>query len=286
MAKYGMLIDSTLCIGCRGCSVACKQWNDLPGTKTRNTGTYQNPPALSAYTWTNIEYREVEASDRLVWAFLKRACMHCEHPACVSVCPVQALHKLETGPVVYEANRCIGCRYCMMACPFGIPKVDLNQVLPVISKCNFCADRVSNGLPPACAKTCPPGAIRFGERDQLVVEAEARIAKNPGKYVNHVYGKEEVGGTSILYLSAIPFDQLGLPDVGTESVPALSDAMAVVGTPTALVTVAAALMGAFWVSRRRVELASQQQTADLFSRRRAELADQQQTADQEKEAKQ
>ena len=262
MVKYGMLIDATICMGCRGCSVACKQWNDLPGTKTRNTGTYQNPPDLSASTWTNIEYREIETGDQVAWVFLKRACMHCEHPACVSACPVQALHKLDNGPVVYDAGKCIGCRYCMVACPFGIPKIDFNKLLPEITKCTFCADRLDSGLPPACAKTCPAGAIRFGERDKLIAEAEARIAKNPAKYVNHVYGKAEAGGTSILFLSAVPFDQLGLPTLGPDPVPALSEQVAIFGTPTALATVAAVLGGVYWFTKRRMELAAKPAAAE------------------------
>ena len=254
MNKYGMLIDATICIGCRGCSVACKQWNDLPGSKTRNTGSYQNPPALSATTWTNIEYREIETGDQVAWAFLKRACMHCEHPACVSACPVQALRKLDSGPVVYDAHKCIGCRYCMVACPFGIPTFEWNKPVPFIRKCTFCADRLDSGLTPACAKTCPSGAIHFGERDKLIAEAEVRIAKNPGKYVNHVYGKEEVGGTSILYLSAIPFDQLGLRALGTAPVTADSEIAALVVVPPALLTVAAVMSGIYWFTKRRIEM--------------------------------
>jgi len=216
-----MLIDETRCTGCRACQVACKQWNDLPGETTRNTGSYQNPPALSAKTWNLIEFREIETGDKVDWYFFKHACMHCEHPACVSVCPVGALQKTASGPVIYDDRKCIGCRYCMAACPFGIPTFDWDKGLldhPVIRKCNFCVDRISNGLEPACAKTCPSKVIQFGERDALLAEAEARIAKNPSRYVNYVYGKTEAGGTSILYLSAVPFDQLGLPVLGPEPV--------------------------------------------------------------------
>ncbi len=226
MAKYGMLIDETRCTGCRGCQVACKQWNDLPGEETHNTGSYTNPPHLSAQTWNLIEYKEIDRGGQVGFFFLKRACMHCEHPACVSVCPVGALRKTPEGPVVYDDHKCIGCRYCMAACPFGIPKFDWQKGLlegALIRKCTFCADRLSNGLIPACAKTCPSKAITFGERDQLIVEAENRIRKNPDKYVNHVYGKEEAGGTSILYLSAVPFEQLGLPKLGPAPVTTLSE---------------------------------------------------------------
>lgn len=226
MSRYAMLIDETRCTGCRACQVACKQWNDLPAEITHNRGTYQNPPALSAKTWNLIEFREIEAGSKIGFYFLKRACMHCEHPACASVCPVGALHKTAEGPVVYDDGKCIGCRYCMAACPFGIPTFDWQKGLldqPVIRKCNFCVDRLSNGLTPACAKACPSRVISFGERDQLIATGEARIRQNPERYVNRVYGKEEVGGTSILYLSSIPFEKLGLPRLGSAPVIALSE---------------------------------------------------------------
>lgn len=224
--KYGMLIDETKCTGCRGCQVACKQWNDLPGEVTRNRGSYTNPPALSAKTWNLIQYTEIETGGKAGFYFLKQACMHCEKPACASVCPVGALYKTPEGPVVYDDTKCIGCRYCMTACPFDIPSFEWSKGLldqALIRKCNMCVDRVSNGLIPACAKTCPSKAITFGERDKLIAQAEAQIQKYPDRYVNRVYGKNEVGGTSILYLSAIPFEQLGLPKLGTTPITTLSE---------------------------------------------------------------
>lgn len=250
MAK-AMLIDVSKCMACRGCQVACKQWNDLPAEKTHNWGSYQNPPHLSAKTWTLIQFSEVEEGDKLYWAFLKQQCMHCLHPACVSACPVSALQKTEEGPVVYHANRCIGCRYCMLACPFGVPRFEWEKPLPLIRKCTFCADRLAEGLQPACAKTCPAGAITFGERDTLIAEAESRIQNNPGKYVNHVYGKEEVGGTSVLYISHIPFEKVGLPTLGTQPVTAWSEKAAIYGTSSALVGVAALLGGIYWFTKRK-----------------------------------
>ncbi|MCL4487709.1 MAG: 4Fe-4S dicluster domain-containing protein [Chloroflexi bacterium] len=226
MSKYAMLIDETRCTGCRACQIACKQWNDLPAEKTHNRGSYQNPPALSAQTWNLIEFREIQAGDKVGFYFLKRACMHCEHPACASVCPVGALHKTAEGPVIYDESKCIGCRYCMAACPFGIPTFDWSKGVlgqPVIHKCNFCIDRVSNGLLPACAKACPSRVIAFGEREQLLAHGEARIRQYPERYTSRVYGKEEAGGTSVLYLSSIPFEQLGLPQVSSTPAPTLSE---------------------------------------------------------------
>ncbi|MBI5652846.1 MAG: 4Fe-4S dicluster domain-containing protein [Chloroflexi bacterium] len=237
MSRYAMLIDETRCTGCRACQVACKQWNDLPGEQTRNRGTYTNPPALSAKTWSMIEFNEIETGDKVGFYFLKRGCMHCEHPACASVCLVGALHKTPDGPVVYDDSKCIGCRYCMSACPFGIPTFDWDRGLlnnALIRKCEFCVDRVSNGLIPACAKSCPSRVIAFGEREQLIAQAEARIEKNPNKYIKHIYGKDEVGGTSMLYLSSVPFDQLGLPALGTTPVTALSEQVMEYTVPFAL----------------------------------------------------
>ena len=121
MAKYGLLIDESICTGCRGCQVACKQWNDLPAVETKNTGSYTNPPSLNADTWLIIDFKEVEVDGELKWSFLNRRCMHCEHPACVSACPVGALKKHDDGPVLWNEDKCIGCRYCMVACPFDVP---------------------------------------------------------------------------------------------------------------------------------------------------------------------
>ncbi len=260
----GMLIDTTRCMGCRGCQVACKQWNDLPaeldpnegpGWDIRNTGSYQNPPALSAYTWTMIEYREIEEGDRFFWHFLKRQCMHCEHPACVSACPVEALQKLPDGPVVYNEGKCIGCRYCMFACPFGVPTFQWDKSFkPLIRKCNFCADRLASGYEPACAKTCPSQAILFGERDEMLWQARRRIQRRPEKYVQQIYGEKEGGGTSVMFLSAVPFDMVGLPSLGPEPVPALSEAFAVYGTPVLAVAAGAFLSAMYWIVRRREQV--------------------------------
>jgi formate dehydrogenase iron-sulfur subunit len=250
-----MLVDVSRCIGCRACQVACKQWNDLPAEDTHNWGSYQNPPALSAKTWTLIDFKEIQEGGKLSWVFLKRQCMHCEHPACASACPVAALVKLENGAVVYRDKICIGCRYCMMACPFRIPKFEWDKPLPLIRKCTFCTDRLAAGLEPACAKACPTGAITFGERDSLIELAEARIENRPNKYVNHVYGKLEAGGTSVLYISSLPFDKLGLPTLGSEPIPHLSEG--VMGTTPGLVAAGLAMLSAMhWIMRRRARALS------------------------------
>lgn len=248
----GILIDLTKCIGCRGCQVACKQWHNLPAEQTHNNGSYQNPPRTSGKTWTVVTFNEVEYNNNLQWIFAKRQCMHCEEPACVSTCTVGALQKSADGPVVYDSQKCIGCRYCQYACPFGVPKFEWEQTFGLIGKCDMCIDRQANHLEPACAKTCPTGAITFGERDELLLEAKTKVASHPEKYVNHIYGEHEVGGTSVLYIAAIPFALLGFPQLGTEPVSHYTEAV-MKQTPTVALGMAAAATGLYWVLKRRQE---------------------------------
>ena len=248
-----VLYDATKCIGCRACQVACKQWNELPAVATTNTGTYENPPRMDAYTFTKISFTELEDNGKFQWVFAKHQCMHCEHPACVEACIVGALEKRPDGPVTYDDNKCIGCRYCQVACPFGIPNFEWDKPLPWIRKCTFCADRQGGGLKPACVTTCPSGALEFGERDDLIAEARERIAATPGRYVDHIYGEKEVGGTSWLYLSPVPFEKLGLPTLGSEPV-TINAARAMGAVPPALLGVAAAMTGIYWLTKRRQKI--------------------------------
>jgi len=253
-----VLYDTNKCIGCRGCQAACKQWNEndeiIPveenGVKSVNRGSYENPPQLSARTWTKIRFTELEHANKFHWVFTKLQCMHCEHPACAAACPVGALQKTEDGPVVYDDNKCFGCRYCMVACPFGIPTFEWDKPIPWIRKCTFCIDRLGAGLEPACVKTCPTGALKLGEREELIVEARRRIAAGPDNYVDHIYGEKEAGGTSWLYLSAVPFEKLGLPALGFEPV-TVDVERAMSAVPPALVGVAAAMAGVYWLIKRR-----------------------------------
>jgi formate dehydrogenase iron-sulfur subunit len=251
-----MLYDTTKCIGCRACQNACKEWNGNPSEPDPG-GLHDAPMELSADTWTLIQLAKAEESDQ--WAFLKRQCMHCLHPACASACPVGALRQTEYGAVVYESERCIGCRYCMVACPFEVPKFEWEKPLPYIRKCTFCIDRLKDGLEPACAEACPVGAITFGERDSLIAEAENRIRNSPNEYVNHLYGRDELGGTSMLYLSHIPFEELGLPTLGSEPVTRLSEVVATYGTPSVALSVATLLGGVYyWFTRREKEMLAEE----------------------------
>jgi formate dehydrogenase iron-sulfur subunit len=237
-----VLYDATRCVGCRACEEACKAWNKLPPDA-------EPPSDLTANNFTLI--KQVQKGS--VESFRKYQCMHCLHPACVSACPVQALQKSKDGPVVYDARKCIGCRYCMVACPFHIPRIDWSDPLPVIAKCTFCADRVADGQIPACAEACPVEALTFGTREQVLEEARSRIKQYPDRYIDHIYGETEAGGTSWMYVSSVPFSELGLPELGSEPIPALSDNVAIYGTPSMLFGVAALLGGIYWATSRRAE---------------------------------
>lgn len=224
--QVAMLYDSTKCIGCNACTNACRQWNNTT-YETDQRNVYDAPTELSAKTWTMIQLYQGDKD----YAFVKRQCMHCIDPACVSGCPVSALQKSDEGPVTYDPDRCIGCRYCMYTCPFHIPRFQWDEVIPVVAKCTFCHDRIIDGKGPACAERCPTGALIWGTRKDLLAEAENRVSNDNHRYLDHIYGKDEAGGTSVLYLSAVPFEKLGLEDVGNTPVPDLSEATAKVVLP-------------------------------------------------------
>jgi formate dehydrogenase iron-sulfur subunit len=250
----GVLVDLTKCIGCGWCQEACNQHNGLPAEEIRNWSVEQDPLPLSANTWTLVTFKETETKDRV---FAKRQCMHCLHPACVSACPVSALEKNEYGAVVYDADRCIGCRYCMMACPFGIPKIEWDKPIPLIRKCTFCADRQEEGLEPACTAACPTGALLFGDRVALITEARLRLQEHPGEYVNHIYGENELGGTSWMYISPIPFEELGFPTLGEQTVTGLSETVATFGTPAVALGVALFLSSIYYRSKSKANAHSE-----------------------------
>jgi formate dehydrogenase iron-sulfur subunit len=232
-----MLYDSTICVGCRACQTACKRRSNLPH-ETDSKGLYEAPQDLSADTWTLIKlYQGNEGT-----SFVKNQCMHCIEPACVSVCPVGALEKTASGPVIYHSERCIGCRYCMAACPFGIPKTQWSKPLPLIQKCDFCADRQAKGLEPTCGAACPTGALIFGTRGKMLDTARTRL-KNSTQYVQHVYGEKEAGGTSMLYISAVSQKALGFPELSDVALPSIDwpYMLAVPGVIAVMVTLSTAI---------------------------------------------
>jgi formate dehydrogenase beta subunit len=218
----GLLYDSTRCIGCKACVTACREANDLePDTRMLDGVPYDAPPDLNERTKTIIKLGR-EGTER---AYVKAQCMHCVDPACVSVCMIGALHKTAGGVVAYDADKCIGCRYCQIACPFNVPKFEWTKALPKIVKCELCRDRLAEGRLPACVEACPRGAVVFGRRSDLLNDAHRRLAANPGRYQPAVYGEREVGGTQCLILSAVPFQSLGLPALTEQPVPELSETL-------------------------------------------------------------
>ncbi|MBN1316561.1 MAG: hydrogenase 2 operon protein HybA [Anaerolineales bacterium] len=243
-----MLYDATLCVGCRACQNACRDWNNTQDEKDKY-GLYDAPQELSENTWTLIQLYEGDGE----YSFVKHQCMHCLEPACASACPVGALKKQENGAVVYNADICIGCRYCMVACPFGVPKAEWKETLPEIKKCTFCADRLRHGDGPNCVEACPTGALIWGTRDELLAEAHRRIDENPDLYQETVYGEHDGGGTSALYLSHVTYGKLGFPELGDSPVPQLSESLAVYGTPSILGVVAISLAVINRMNKKKVE---------------------------------
>lgn len=203
----GVLVDITKCVGCGSCAVACKLWNELK-YKEDEPSQGVNAKATSN-NWTTVSYHKVEKDGKEVWRFVKEQCLHCLEPACASVCFSKAFVKTEEGPVVYNPELCVGCRYCILACPFEIPKYQWEKMLPLVTKCQMCANRITAGEAPACTGVCPTGALTFGDRDELLKQAKD-IINSDSKYVKHIYGETEAGGTGWLYISDVPFEELGM----------------------------------------------------------------------------
>ena len=210
MAK-AILYDATKCIACRACQVACKQWNELEVEETTNRGTYENPPDLSPETWNKIRFHEVERGAKIDWLFTRLACMHCTDASCEQVCPTGAISH-QDGFVIIDQEWCIGCGYCGQACPFHVPHKD--EVLGTARKCTSCIDRRSNGMEPACVKTCPTGALTFGDRNELVAVGRERVQelKAEGYSDAYLYGDEELGGLHVLYVLEDSPAVYGLPE--------------------------------------------------------------------------
>lgn len=215
----GLLYDATLCIGCKTCTVACRDARGLPPDTTGSpTKIYDAPVDLSAKARTVIKlYR-----DDGTLSYVKTQCMHCVDAACTNACMLGALKKREFGIVTYDAALCVGCRYCEVACPFNVPKFQWSSMAPQIVKCELCHERLAAGREPACTEVCPRKAVIFGTRVDLLKEAHRRLQAEPNKYVPKVYGETDGGGTQVLYLSHVPFEKLGLPALGQEPPPDLA----------------------------------------------------------------
>jgi len=231
-----ILIDITKCIGCRSCEQACKQIHGFP---------QETEAKLSTTAYTVVE----ERGDR----FVRRMCMHCQDPACASACLVGALKKTADGPVTYDAAKCIGCRYCLVACPFNVPKYEWTKLVPFVKKCDMCAARQAQGQPPACVEACPVQASIVGTRDDILDEAQRRILGD-SRYVRHIYGSEEAGGTSVFFISDVPFEKLGFVAAPKQPMPVLT-ATALGDGPTVILVGGALLSGVYWITQRRAEVA-------------------------------
>lgn len=259
----GVLYDSTRCVGCNGCVVACKEANQLP---------WDAPKELSNTTKCVVKRQRLGASAEDGVAFVKQQCMHCVDPACVSACMLGALHKegegkrdmggehKGTGTVVYDKSLCVGCRYCQIACAFAIPKFEWHAAAPRIVKCEMCrhlavpaAEGPQSVANPACCQTCPSEALVFGYREQLLEEARKRIAAEPERYQAHVYGETENGGTQVLYLAAkdVSFEQLGLPKLPEHSNAQFSESVSHAPYLHGLTPVALYATAAFLVRRNQ-----------------------------------
>jgi len=220
----GMLYDSTLCVGCKACVTRCKQVNDMAAVPSKNDSDrlWDSPDDLDYRTRNIIKlYKEEEG----YFAYVKYQCMHCIKPSCVSACPVSAMQKEEErGIVFYDKNKCIGCRYCQIACPFNIPKFEWPEQFPKIVKCDLCKfTNLKVKGEPACCETCPTGAVIFGKRKDLLREAKMRQIANPEKYQPGIYGEHEVGGTNVIYIAGTSFDNLGFPELEKESAAVVSE---------------------------------------------------------------
>ncbi|MDT8436456.1 MAG: 4Fe-4S dicluster domain-containing protein [Gemmatimonadota bacterium] len=212
--SMAVLVDTTKCVGCRMCEYACAEANGLEKPEAKVDFSLRREPSESQFTVVN----RFETSAGTV--SVKKQCMHCLTPACASACLTKALVRSDAGAVVWRESKCMGCRYCMISCPFDAPKFEYDAANPRIRKCQMCAARLAEGESPACVANCPAGALSFGPRTEMIDEANRRIYGEPDKYVHHIYGEHEAGGTGWLYLSAVPFSEIGFrSDIGTEAYP-------------------------------------------------------------------
>jgi formate dehydrogenase iron-sulfur subunit len=233
----GILYDSTRCAGCQTCESACAEANGLPEpTATIEAGVVRKTDESHRTVVNAFNSKKGEV-------YAKKQCMHCNEPACTAACLTQAMFKTKEGPVIWRGDKCMGCRYCMVSCPWDIPKFEFHSANPKIEKCNMCYARLSEGKIPACVENCPAEALIFGNRRDLIKEARKRINNNPEQYEDHIYGEYEAGGTGFLYLSSVPFNELGFnTSLQTESYPSLSKGF-LYSVPTIFVLWPAMLLG-------------------------------------------
>jgi len=215
----GVLVDTTRCIGCRACEVACAETHGLPVPDVANDSALETVRQTSEQRLSVVNRYATDKGT----VYVKKQCMHCWQPACGAACLTNAMYKTKEGPVIWREEKCMGCRFCMVSCPFEIPKFEYDEWNPKIQKCDMCWERLEQGEQPACVQACPVDALMFGLKRQVIENARTRIYSHPDSYVHHIYGEDEVGGTGFLYLSAVPFEQIGFrTDLGTTPYPQLT----------------------------------------------------------------
>jgi len=215
----GVLVDLYRCTGCLKCEEACAESNGLPVPDITDKTVFDQPRTTGESQWTVVNRFETANGP----VYVKSQCMHCNQPACAAACLVSALHKKDTGPVPWDGSKCMGCRYCMVSCPFEVPKFEYHSAVPKIQKCTFCHERLERGQVPACVEGCPVEALTFGRRRDLIEIARTRIYANPERYERGIYGEHTVGGTSWMYIGPVPFEQLGFRmDLGDSPYPELT----------------------------------------------------------------
>ena len=290
--SLGCLVDLSKCVGCRTCQVICRHWHQQP-TQSLPLFSYSrddlDQPDLSEKDLTVVRSNVIKnEKDETTWVFAKRQCMHCLDPGCASACPVKALRKTPEGPVIYREDLCMGCRYCMIACPFNIPRFDYDKVVPSIRKCTFCSSRLLNNKPetnhdyvmrewgdgfapdtqstPCCASKCPARAILLGERDKLIEYAHTRIhSVGKTKYVNHIYGEHEAGGTSWMYISDVPFQKAGFDlSIDTIAYPEYTKPF-LTGVPLVIILGSGLMTGLYWIIKRRDEMARENELSSTVA---------------------
>ncbi|MCP4201474.1 MAG: 4Fe-4S dicluster domain-containing protein [bacterium] len=246
---WGVLVDTTRCIGCRACERSCSLTHDLPVPDIENDDLLEHERPTSDHQWMVVNRYETSRGE----VFVKRQCMHCWQPACTAACLTNAMHKTRKGPVIWHPDKCMGCRFCMVSCPFEIPKFEYNSWNPKIQKCNMCWERLGEGKKPACVESCPTDALMFGRKRDLMEIARIRIYNHPDKYVHNIYGEHEVGGTGWLYLSAVPFEELGFrTDLGTTPYPEFTRDF-LYGVPLVLFGLPALLLGLSLLAEKESE---------------------------------
>lgn len=256
--SFGVLFDSTKCIGCRKCEAACNKVNELPAQPVPFDDLTVMDKRRRTHHDTYTVVNKYQIADKPVYR--KQQCNHCLEPACASACFVGAFVKDKTGAVSHDESKCVGCRYCMIACPFEVPAYEYHDpITPRVRKCTMCQSRIEEGKLPGCVEECPTGALIFGRREDLLNISRERIRKHAGVYINHIYGEREMGGTSWLYISGAPFAQIGMrEDLGITPAPqftsgALSVVPAIVGLWPVLLT------GAYALTKRREKIAEEEQ---------------------------